>query len=159
MNERSEKLRHPFFSDMKVEEGAYLPFSYEERFYQGDATEEPWDEIEQFIPLIYRNWDELKEKIRSAQQQRNKQEAIRQMVIGVALLVQTVYWLNEKPVRLDKEPLADKLEWLPVNFTDRLHFIMAQPGLHLAFLQLVELMNELQKLYAKKMIRKKHSKQ
>lgn len=122
--------------------------------YQGIASEKPWEESERFIAMILKEWDQLKIRLKSAHQQRDKQEAEQLMVLGVALLVQYVYWLNEKPVSLDEQQIGDGLVHLPFNFADRLQFIMGQPALHLAFIQLIELMNEVIKLDAKNRVRK-----
>lgn len=158
MNERLKRLQHPFFNNIQDQVGEFVPFYYERQLYQEIASEKPWEESERFIAMILKEWDQLKNRLKSAHQQRDKQEAEQLMVLGVALLVQYVYWLNEKPVSLDEQQIGDGLVHLPFNFADRLQFIMGQPALHLAFIQLIELMNEVIKLDAKNRVRKKHSK-
>ncbi|MEK4200477.1 YpoC family protein [Cytobacillus sp. FSL K6-0265] len=158
MNEIPKELQHPFFNDIQKSDREFVPFYYEQQYYRGFASFEPWQDLERVSETINREWQELSDSIKYAHQQRNKKEAGQLMVVGVAILVQYVYWLNEKPVSFCDQQIGIRLPIVPFNFSDRLQFIMQQPSLHLAFSQLTELMIEVNKLYAKKKIKKKHSK-
>ncbi|MGE1130968.1 GTPase [Bacillus wiedmannii] len=120
---------------------------------------EPWNEIENSIPVLLNVWKSKHEDIATLFRNRNKQEAEGPMILFAAHLLSIVYWLNEQPVHSlnEMEAYTSKLEVQPVNFMERYSFIIKKPNNYHSYIQLAQLYIEIEKLYVKKMITKKKS--
>lgn len=120
---------------------------------------EPWNEIENSIPVLLNVWKSKYEDIATLFRNRNKQEAEGPMILFAAHLLSIVYWLNEQPVHSlnEMEAYTSKLEVQPVNFMERYSFIIKKPNNYHSYIQLAQLYIEIEKLYVKKMIPKKKS--
>lgn len=120
---------------------------------------EPWNEIENSIPVMLNVWKNKHEDIATLFRNRKKQEAEGPMIRFAAHLLSIVYWLNEQPVHSlnEIEDYTNKLEVQPVNFMERYSFIIKKPNNYHSYIQLVQLYIEIEKLYVKKMITKKKS--
>ncbi|MCH4567023.1 YpoC family protein [Bacillus sp. ES1-5] len=120
---------------------------------------EPWNEIENSIPVLLNVWKSKHEDIATLFRNRNKQEAEGPMILFAAHLLSIVYWLNEQPVYSlnEMEAYTSKLEVQPVNFMERYSFIIKKPNNYHSYIQLAQLYIEIEKLYVKKMITKKKS--
>ncbi|HDR6316240.1 GTPase [Bacillus cereus] len=120
---------------------------------------EPWNEIENSIPVLLNVWKSKYEDIATLFRNRNKQEAEGPMILFAAHLLSIVYWLNEQPVHSlnEMEAYTSKLEVQPVNFMERYSFIIKKPNNYHSYIQLAQLYIEIEKLYVKKMITKKKS--
>ena len=67
-----------------------------------------------------------------------------------------LYWLNLKPVVLkDWSVQAEALEFVPVNFSERMAFALSRPGLYQSYKVIEQIMAELQKLAAIAQIRRR----
>ncbi|HDR7781477.1 MULTISPECIES: YpoC family protein [Bacillus] len=120
---------------------------------------EPWNEIENSIPVLLKVWKSKHEDIATLFRNRNKQEAEGPMILFAAHLLSIVFWLNEQPVHSlnEMEAYTSKLEVQPVNFMERYSFIIKKPNNYHSYIQLAQLYIEIEKLYVKKMITKKKS--
>ncbi|MBP3968467.1 GTPase [Bacillus sp. WL1] len=127
--------------------------------YDMERQYEPWNEIENSIPVMLNVWKNKHEDIATLFRNRNKQEAEGPMILFAAHLLSIVYWLNEQPVHsLNKiEDFTSELEVQPVNFIERYSFIIKKLNNYHSYIQLAQLYIEIEKLYVKKMITKKKS--
>ena len=164
------ELEHPFFfSDNKtiiVEPTSFtsinlcIPFLYEAAFYSKVDTFRPWDNHEEFIPLLLKEWNAVKPLLEDFFSRRDIKQVEKPMKFGISLLIEFVYWTNEEPVKFSqKEIQLGNLKVKPVNLEERLAFILSRSTLHHSFIQLGELMVEMEKQYVKQMALKKASKQ
>ena len=111
---------------------------------------EPWNEIENSIPVMLNVWKNKHEDIATLFRNRKKQEAEGPMIL-LQHLLSIVYWLNEQPVHsLNKiEDFTSELEVQPVNFIERYSFIIKKPNNYHSYIQLAQLYIEIEKLYVK----------
>ncbi|MED3553602.1 YpoC family protein [Cytobacillus praedii] len=163
------ELNNPFFfsaNDQILIEKDHLqkmvlnmPFLYEAAFYENIPALKPWQSHEKFIPLIKKEWDTEKIKLEEIFTNRKYKDAIPPMKKGIGLFLQFVYWANGQPVHFDMPLSSESLKVQPVNLEERISFIMQRPALYHSFIQLNELLIEMEKQYVKHMAMKKASKQ
>lgn len=124
-----------------------------------DKQYKPWNEIERSIPVVLQAWQVQKEAISTLFRERKRKEARQPMIHFTAHVLSILHWLNEQPVPglTEMGRRIDQLQIKPVNFTERYSFIVEQPDHYHAHIQLVQLYEEIEKLYAKKIIIKKKS--
>ncbi|MBY7127257.1 GTPase [Bacillus sp. 8YEL33] len=144
-----------YHTDQSFEEiiqNTYFIFDIERQY-------EPWNEIENSIPVMLNVWKNKHEDIATLFRNRKKQEAEGLMILFAAHLLSIVYWLNEQPVHSlnEMEDYTSELEVQPVNFMERYSFIIKKPNNYHSYIQLAQLYIEIEKLYVKKMITKKKS--
>lgn len=160
-----EVLIHPFFFSEKeislnLADHASLTsgvFYFELLFFNGLAAKTPWTSPELFLPQLQEEWNIHKSMLEDLHHQRQKDGIIEEMRQSVGLFLEYLYWCNGKPVCLNKFPDFSDLKLKPVNLEERAGFIAARPGLYHSFVQLCELMLELEKLVAKEKVIKKAS--
>ncbi|MEH7345278.1 YpoC family protein [Bacillus sp. JJ1532] len=161
------ELVHPFFFaeneeiTIHVEEMGNLyalrPFLYETAFFSGVQAVKPWEIQEKSIPVLIEEWQKVKELLETLFAKREMIHVLAPMKKGISLLLELVYWGNGLPVVLSNLDL-DKLAIKPVNLSERLEFIMKKPSLYHSYIQLAELIGEMNKQYVKQQIMKKASK-
>ncbi|HDR7383456.1 GTPase [Bacillus toyonensis] len=136
----------------EIIQNTYFIFDIERQY-------EPWNEIENSIPVMLNVWKTKHEDIATLFRNRKKQEAEGPMILFAAHLLSIVYWLNEQPVHSlnEMEDYTSELEVQPVNFMERYSFIIKKPNNYHSYIQLAQLYIEIEKLYVKKMITKKKS--
>ena len=164
-----KELEHPFFfsnnKTIRVEPTSLtsislrLPFLYEAAFYSNVDTFKPWENHEEFIPLLLKEWNAIKPQLEDFFSRRDIKQVEKPMKFGISLLIEFVYWTNEEPVKFSQPIQLGNLKVKPVNLEERLAFILARPTLHHSFIQLGELMVEMEKQYVKQLALKKASKQ
>ncbi|MGG0303966.1 YpoC family protein [Bacillus albus] len=155
----------PFFKASILSVAYYTEQPFEEIIqntyfiYDMERQYEPWNEIENSIPVLLNVWKSKHEDIATLFRNRNKLEAEGPMILFAAHLLSIVYWLNEQPVHSlnEMEDYTSKLEVQPVNFMERYSFIIKKPNNYHSYIQLAQLYIEIEKLYVKKMITKKKS--
>jgi hypothetical protein len=177
MEERSQnkqnliKLIHPLFNPIKAdaflnvgeksfEEGiAEHPHLYELAFYNGLKVHYPWQSNGQEVKHIFSLWkNSLEAIIRDYFSERDKENSKKPMLCSIGLLLCCMYWINGNPVPMGDAILEniDDLNWNPVNSKERLQFIFEKPNHYLAFIQLSELFGEVEKLYYRSQIERRH---
>jgi hypothetical protein len=152
------ELSHPFFflednitwipqheNSLNVE----TPFIYEAAFFSGINMLKPWDCLDKSIPALLKEWAAVKEDIRLLFEQRNNKATLIPMKKGISLLVEFLHWSNGQPSKLSPTINYDNLKIKPVNIQERLEFIIARPTLFHSFMQVGELIVELEKSYNK----------
>ncbi|WP_102274786.1 YpoC family protein [Cytobacillus massiliigabonensis] len=164
-----DELNNPFFfsanEEMIVEKDQLqnkvlnIPFLYEAAFYANIEALKPWQFHEDFVPLIKNEWENEKNNLEQIFKERRYKDAILPMQKGVGLFFQFVYWANGQPVNFGLPLLSKSLKVQPVNLGERIGFIIQRPALYHSFIQLNELMTEMEKQYVKYLAIKKASKQ
>jgi hypothetical protein len=133
----------------------YREFPYELLFYSNIDAFRPWlnDEI---IPSVFHDWEEIKKQLEGFFSERKKDQSKELMVQGIAQCLCAMFWQNQQPVELkDWESVSKSFTYKPVNWQERMNFIMTRPNLYHSFIQLSELMEELKKIYYKQQALKK----
>ncbi|MFS0656563.1 YpoC family protein [Bacillus sp. 179-C3.3 HS] len=111
----------------------------------------PWEQTEEFVPMIFALWDELKEKMLPCFQTRKSRCEEQDMLQGIVGMVAVFHWIKGKrlsnvqwdEIKKETFPVA------PINWTERLDFILLKPTQYHCFIQLDELYTELKKQYGK----------
>ncbi|WNS73998.1 hypothetical protein RRV45_13845 [Bacillus sp. DTU_2020_1000418_1_SI_GHA_SEK_038] len=162
------ELVHPFFfaesKELIVEEdeltymNASKPFLYEAAYFSEVQAVKPWEIQEESIPAIMKEWQSVKELLETLFAKREIIHVLPPMKKGISLLLEFVYWGNGLPVVLSNSLDLSKLAIKPVNISERLEFIMQRPSLYHSFIQLTELIGEMNKQYVKQQVMKKASK-
>ncbi|MFS0776338.1 YpoC family protein [Neobacillus sp. 3P2-tot-E-2] len=110
---------------------------------------------EENISLLLSKWDGVKSELEIHYRNRDQQSALQLMRKGIVYFIQFLYCSNDRQVN-SKEPIPlNQLEIKPVNFEERLTYILSRPSLFHSYRQLSELFTEQEKLFAKKNIVKK----
>ncbi|MBP2241341.1 hypothetical protein J2Z40_001903 [Cytobacillus eiseniae] len=132
-----------------------IPFLYEAVFYAKIDGLKPWEMSEQWIPKLKEEWQNEKEKLERLFAERNYPQTIEPMKKGIGLFLQFVFWGNAMPVNLTEGFSDEKLAVKPVNMEERISFIIQRPSLYHSFVQVSELIIEMEKQYVKQMAIKK----
>lgn len=111
----------------------------------------PWEQTEEFIPVMFELWDELKEKMLPRFQTRKSRCEEEDMLQGIVSMIAIFYWIKGQrlhaigwdDIKQETFPVA------PINWTERLEFILLKPTQYHCFIQLDELYTELKKQYGK----------
>lgn len=110
------------------------------------------------VSAILEEWELMKPKIEELFRNRDQKNAKIQMQKGILLFKQFLAIANDSTIVSGEQIISyQQLICKPVNLEERLEFIVARPNLHHSYIQLAELMVELQKLFVKKNIIKKSS--
>lgn len=130
-------------------------FSYEILFEQKIDCFKPWERVDEIFPYLLAEWKKIRKQLDELYKQRNVKEATSFMKKGLSLCIAIVFWSNNRPIILkDLIQEVDNLEFLPVNFSERLSFIVSRPNLYQSFKTLEQLMIELEKLFVTIQIKK-----
>jgi hypothetical protein len=107
------------------------------------------------ISFLISNWDGVKSDLETLYRNRDQQATLQLMKKGIIYFIQFLYWSNDRQVN-SKEPIPlNQFEIKPVNFEERLTYVLSRPNLFHSYRQLSELFTEQEKLFAKKNIVKK----
>jgi hypothetical protein len=110
---------------------------------------------EENITLLLSEWDGVKSELETLYRNRDQQFTLPLMKKGIVYFIQFLYSSNDRQVN-SKEPIPlSQLEIKPVNFEERLTYILSRPNLFHSYRQLTELFTEQEKLFAKKNVVKK----
>ena len=130
------------------EEGIYH-LSYELLYEQNEQCFLPWENREEIIPKLFAQWRYLHEQLEALYKQRNVKEASPLMQNGIKLCIAIVFWHNNRPITCQHWDHLEKSGFsLPVNFSERISFIVSRPQLYASYKVLSEIMVELEKLIA-----------
>jgi len=137
-----------------------VPLLYDAAYYNGIETLRPWEESIHTVPAVLDKWGNMKAVLYEKFSIRDQAAALYPMKIGIGLFLEILYWSNDQPV-LWKQNRDIQLSNKPVNWEERLEFILAYPTKYHSFIQLAELISEMEKIFVKRqmvMNRKKASK-
>ncbi|MBM7703321.1 YpoC family protein [Metabacillus iocasae] len=152
---------HPlFFSENSIVERSELKevkqviqstiFAYD----MGVQSEEPWKKQSDYMPTMFQVWREQKDFIADLYKKREATYALDPMRHAIANFISALFWTNgvNVPRLTHLEEDLNKLTYKPINVYERLAFVMKKPFLYHSFIQLGELYQELERLYAKMLI-------
>lgn len=113
--------------------------------------EQPWQKTEEFVPLMFDLWNELKDNMLPRFQTRKSRCEEDDMLQGIVSMIAMFYWIKgEKLQTVDWEQIKQQtFPVAPINWTERLEFILLKPTQYHCFIQLDELYTELKKQYGK----------
>ncbi|MEK5497610.1 YpoC family protein [Bacillus sp. FSL M8-0077] len=113
--------------------------------------EQPWQKTEEFVPLMFDLWNELKDNMLPRFQTRKSRCEEDDMLQGIVSMMAMFYWIKgEKLQTVDWEEIKQQtFPVAPINWTERLEFILLKPTQYHCFIQLDELYTELKKQYGK----------
>ncbi|UJM26097.1 hypothetical protein L2D31_10200 [Bacillus aerophilus] len=113
--------------------------------------EQPWQKTEEFVPLMFDLWNELKDNMLPRFQTRKSRCEEDDMLQGIVSMIAMFYWMKgEKLQTVDWEEIKQQtFPVAPINWTERLEFILLKPTQYHCFIQLDELYTELKKQYGK----------
>jgi hypothetical protein len=134
------------------------PFLYDVAFLHGLDVFKPWNHEDSTIPLVIREWGDIKEVLQQHFSLRDLSNTSPLMRKGISYFYECLYWCNEQPVVAITCDFVD-LGVKPVNLSERINYILSRPAKYQSFVQLAELFIEMEKLFRKKQIMKKASKQ
>ncbi|MGE6629566.1 YpoC family protein [Bacillus sp. NPDC077027] len=119
--------------------------------------ERPWEQIEIFVPMLFDMWNETKEKMLPYFQTRKSRCEQEDMMKGIVCILAAFHWIKGTPVvTLEWEKVKQvSFPVAPINWTERLEFILLKPTQYHCFIQLDELFTELKKQYGKHIAMKK----
>ncbi|MBP3040146.1 hypothetical protein J9303_11675 [Bacillaceae bacterium Marseille-Q3522] len=129
-------------------------FLYDFLYHIGRQAFQPWQHVQEILPVLLAQWEEQKRTLISLFTKRQKNTALEPMKLAIGYFIQLLFWTNQKPVVLQKEALPI-LKIKPVNIDERLHFILSRPNEYHSFVQLSQLYLELVKQYRKQEAMKK----
>lgn len=110
------------------------------------------------IILLLNRWLEVKQELTEVFESRESKRALEPMKQGIDVFQKFLFWSNGNELILEEKYIKE-LKWKPFNVSERLTFIKNRPNVYHSFIQLNELMNEQEKLYNKKLVIEKVTKQ
>ncbi|MCV9888386.1 YpoC family protein [Metabacillus halosaccharovorans] len=132
---------------------SHEPFYFDMLYALKETLEcNPWENPKDFVSIILAEWKQLKGNAREIYKQKERSNKSERLLVHcVSLFIACLFWLNRSPV-LGLRPSDMELDDFyrkPVNCKERLLFIMSKPTQYHAFIQLEQLFNECEKIYAK----------
>ncbi|MEI4790345.1 YpoC family protein [Bacillus sp. FJAT-53060] len=111
----------------------------------------PWQKTEECVPVMFELWNELKEKMLPRFQTRKSRCEEDDMLQGIVSMIAMFYWIKgERLQTVDWEDIKQQMfPVAPINWTERLEFILLKPTQYHCFIQLDELYTEFKKQYGK----------
>jgi len=130
-------------------------FIYDAAFYAGELTLKPWQDHAEAISALLIEWSALQKQLQESFKNRDLPGAKEPMKKGIGIFIELMHWTNGSPVRLSPQISFEHLSIKPVNVRERLDFILGRPVFYPSYIQLTELMLEMEKLYKKSIAMKK----
>lgn len=130
-------------------------FIYDAAFYAGVQALKPWQDNGGAVSALLSEWTALQKQLQDTFKNRDLPGAKEPMKKGIGIYIELMHWTNGLPVKLSPGILFDVLSIKPVNVRERLEFIMARPVFYPSYVQLSELILEMEKLYKKSVAMKK----
>lgn len=128
----------------------YIRFPYEVLYYQNIEGNRPWEEPHEAIVWMFTEWKQISAKSAQCFAERNLQEVQPFMKAGISLFLTCLFWMNNQPVHLKNwQEQMDMLSSRPLNIKERASFILLRPDHYSSYIQLKELMTEIEKQYYK----------
>ncbi|PMC39385.1 hypothetical protein CJ195_05530 [Bacillus sp. UMB0899] len=119
----------------------------------------PWENPRDSVSIIFEEWKRVRGKARDSFKDLRGKSNIseeRLLVHCVSLFIVCLYWLNKRPVPglHTSNMQLEQLKIKPVNCEERLLFIISKPTQYHAYIQLEQLFNECEKMFAKAIVLK-----
>ncbi|MGD6815798.1 YpoC family protein [Metabacillus sp. 84] len=140
--------REPLVYDMLKAAGASIPYK-------------PWEDQQEAVQAVLKVWSKLKHE--QTENFRSKKGKADPKLMGKAFCIclGILYWVNGRYVpslRVEELPEVMELQYKPVNSLERLQYIHRQPVQYHSFVQIVQLLEEIEKLHVKLMILSRNEK-
>lgn len=131
------------------------PFLYDFAYYVNLTAIHPWENIDNYMEETLKEWAQTKESLQELFKLRDKKIVQEPMKKGIAIFIQLLHWVNGVPVKLYPSVDYSELKISTVNIEERLSYILSRPYAFPSYMQLVEMMKELQKQYEKNIAMKR----
>ena len=135
------------------------PFYFDMLYSVGERlTEVPWEQLERSVPIVFKQWKELKPQLQKGFAQRKSSKDNESALIhALSLFIVCLFWINETYVKglHVKNMMISDLILKPVNCEERLAFVINKPTQYHPFVQLQQLFDELEKIFHKSQAIKK----
>ncbi|WFA07468.1 MULTISPECIES: YpoC family protein [Bacillus] len=120
-------------------------------FSPEEGAHKPWKDQQEWVPLLFDIWENTKERLLPVFQTRKSRCSQDEMLGGICCLIACFHWTMGEPVTtLNWESLIEKhFPVKPINWTERLEFILLKPTQYHCFIQLDELFTEMKKQFYK----------
>jgi hypothetical protein len=129
------------------------PFYFDMLYLVGEKlTEIPWEQSERSIPIVFKQWKELKSQLQEGFTQRKSSTHNESALIhALSLFIVCLFWTNETHVKglHVKNMMISDLILKPVNCEERLAFVIDKTTQYHSFVQLQQLFDELEKIFHK----------
>ena len=163
-----EQLKHPLYfhktDRLEIDASAFQEWnsqaveqlSYEMLTAIEHPCYQPWLQSEEIIPLLRREWEQLEVELEELYKRRAVKDAEPLMKKGIKLCIASLFWHNQQPITLNNWGNLEQIcSSIPVNFAERMSFIMTRPSLYASFKVLSQIMIELKKVIAIDQIKRK----
>lgn len=119
--------------------------------FQRPAESAAMEERSEYVPFLFQIWNETKEAALPVFQTRKSRCDQNDMLKGIVCLIAAFHWTaGERVTSLDWSVLETKhFPAEPINWAERMAFILTKPTQFHSFIQLDELMTEMKKQYHK----------
>ncbi|MCY8509544.1 hypothetical protein MOD07_08300 [Bacillus mojavensis] len=141
-------LGHIDFTDIKDalrDNPLYFDFS--------ETTQDiiPWENSAKYVPYLFQVWEETKESLLPVFQTRKSRCDQNDMLKGIVCLLVSFHWTaGERVMSLNWSELTKKsFPAKPINWAERVEFILLKPTQYHCFIQLDELFIEMKKHFYK----------
>jgi len=140
-NEVNETLlKEPFYFDMLAIQQAQ------------EVENLPWNHPKECVPVLFNVWKQLMLKAKEGFMKRDKSDLQKKSLLKcLSLYIVCLHWMNKRSVQAIKVNAMSINTMLlkPVNCEERLQFIIDNPYQYHAFVQLEQLLAELEKSFYK----------
>lgn len=111
----------------------------------------PWKDNGKYVPLLFNVWDDIKNSLLPVFQTRKSRCDQNDMLKGIVCLLASFHWTaGERVESLDWAELTEKsFPAKPINWAERVEFILLKPTQYHCFIQLDELFTEMKKHFYK----------
>ncbi|MER0467598.1 YpoC family protein [Bacillus cabrialesii subsp. cabrialesii] len=111
----------------------------------------PWEDSGKYVPLLFNVWEDIKESLLPVFQTRKSRCGQNDMLKGIVCLLASFHWTaGERVKSLDWAELTEKsFPAKPINWAERVEFILLKPTQYHCFIQLDELFTEMKKHFYK----------
>ncbi|MEC2058924.1 MULTISPECIES: YpoC family protein [Bacillus] len=111
----------------------------------------PWEDRGKYVPLLFNVWEDIKESLLPVFQTRKSRCDQNDMLKGIVCLLASFHWTaGERVKSFDWAELTEKsFPAMPINWAERVEFILLKPTQYHCFIQLDELFTEMKKHFYK----------
>ena len=108
------------------------------------------------IIQLFDHWKANKKTISDLFRNRDKEKAKDPMISAIANMISILMWMNEEVlINLENlQAILSNLPIQPINFAERVSFLLKQPNNYHSFIQLAGLYEEIEKQYYKQKIKR-----
>ncbi|MCY8919511.1 YpoC family protein [Bacillus atrophaeus] len=120
-------------------------------FSADDSLVKPWEHSSQYVPYLFEVWEEIKKALLPVFQTRKSRCEQNEMLKGMTCLLAALHWTaGERVTSLEWSSLTQKsFPAKPINWAERVGFILTKPTQYHCFIQLDELFTEMKKHFFK----------